>query len=157
MLFRSPARPPTLTLDPANAAYVIYTSGSTGTPKGVVVTHGGLGNFLAAMQEQIALGPDDRLLAVTTVGFDIAALELYLPLLAGAGVVIAPRATVQDPRALARAIRGSGATIMQATPTLWRSVISEDASAGQDLAGLAMLVGGEQLSGELAEIGRAHV
>ena len=100
---RQPATAPVLGLDPEragqHAAYVIYTSGSTGRPKGVVVTHAALGNFLGAMAEQVPLTADDRLLAVTTIGFDIAALELYLPLLHGAAVVIAPRATVQDAEA----------------------------------------------------------
>ena len=82
---------------------MIYTSGSTGTPKGVVVTHEALSNFLGAMGEQPCRStPDDRLLAVTTIGFDIAALELYLPLLAAPASVIAPRETVQDAQALAR-------------------------------------------------------
>ena len=79
---RQPATAPALDLDPRHPAYVIYTSGSTGTPKGVVVSHGSLSNFLGSMAEQVPLTPDDRLLAVTTIGFDIAALELYLPLLA---------------------------------------------------------------------------
>ena len=81
---------------------MIYTSGSTGTPKGVVVSHGALSNFLGSMAEQVRLTPHDRLLAVTTIGFDIAALELYLPLLGGASIVIVPRETVQDAQALAR-------------------------------------------------------
>src|SRR5262249_56168925 len=70
-----------VTLNPHNLAYVIYTSGSTGTPKGVAVTHGGLNNVLLAMREQVPLDRDDRLMAVTTIGFDIAALELFLPLI----------------------------------------------------------------------------
>ncbi len=78
------------TLHAQNPAYVIYTSGSTGRPKGVVVTQGGLTNFLVAMQEHFALEPQERLLAVTTVGFDIAALELFLPVISGARVVIVP-------------------------------------------------------------------
>ena len=98
------------------------------------------------MRQQVPLTPDDRLLAVTTIGFDIAALELYLPLVSGAAVVLAARAMVQDAPALARAIAASGATIMQATPSLWQTL---EGHAGQ-LEGLAMLVGGEALSGELA-------
>src|SRR5262249_6498746 len=83
-----------------NLAYVIYTSGSTGTPKGVAVTHGGLSNVLLAMQEQVLLDRHDRLMAVTTIGFDIAALELFLPLINGAGLAIAAREIVKDPPAL---------------------------------------------------------
>ena len=85
---RQPATAPELALDPHNPAYVIYTSGSTGTPKGVVVEHGALSNLLGSMREQAATLAADRLLAVTTIGFDIAALELYLPLLAGASVAL---------------------------------------------------------------------
>ena len=101
---RQPATAPPLDLDPRHPAYVIYTSGSTGTPKGVVVSHGSLSNFLGSMAEQVPLTPHDRLLAVTTIGFDIAALELYLPLIGGASVVIVPRETVQDAQALAQTI-----------------------------------------------------
>ncbi|HJW10587.1 MAG TPA: condensation domain-containing protein, partial [Albitalea sp.] len=115
---RQPGSAPALRLDPRHPAYVIYTSGSTGTPKGVVVTHGSLSNFLGSMRQQVPLTPQDRLLAVTTIGFDIAALELYLPLLCGASIVIAARHTVQDAAALVRLLGESGATVMQATPTL---------------------------------------
>src|SRR5262249_30608852 len=88
---REPVTAPSLALDAHHPAYVIYTSGSTGTPKGVVVSHEALTNFLLAMQEQVPLSADDRLMAVTTIGFDIAALELFLPLISGAGLVLAPR------------------------------------------------------------------
>src|SRR5262245_5702106 len=145
-----PATAPAVAPDPRNPAYVIYTSGSTGTPKGVTVMHEALSNFLGAMGEQIPLAADDRLLAVTTIGFDIAALELYLPLLHGACAVIAPRETVQDAQALARHIGETGATVMQATPTLWQSLLSDGGAALPDLKDLTMLTGGEALSGELA-------
>src|SRR5207244_2758096 len=88
----NPATAPALRLEAHNTAYVIYTSGSTGTPKGVAVTHGGLRNFLLAMQEPVALDRDDRRIAVTTIGFDIAAVELFLPLISGSRLAIAGRA-----------------------------------------------------------------
>ena len=125
---RQPVTAPALELDPRHPAYVIYTSGSTGTPKGVVVEHGALSNFLSAMRERIPLGGSDRVVAVTTIGFDIAALELYLPLIAGAGVVLAARPTVQDPAALLGLIGASGATLMQATPSLWQALLSHEGS-----------------------------
>ena len=147
---KQPAQPPHLALHPEHPAYVIYTSGSTGTPKGVVVGHGALSNFLHAMAARIGMGAHDRLLAVTTIGFDIAALELYLPLIEGAGVVLAPQQTMQDPGALVRLIRHSGATLMQGTPTLWQALAAEGEQVRGALRGLRMLVGGEALSGGLA-------
>lgn len=106
-------------------AYVIYTSGSTGTPKGVAVTRAGLANLLASMQERIGFEPDDRLLAVTTLGFDIACLELLGPLLAGAAIVLAADSDVKDPRRLARLAHEARASVMQATPTLWDAMLAE--------------------------------
>ncbi|MEZ7154950.1 non-ribosomal peptide synthase/polyketide synthase [Streptomyces sp. MAD19A] len=132
---------------PSLPAYVIYTSGSTGRPKGVVVGHAALVNLLGSFGESLALRPDDRLLAVTTVGFDIAALELYVPLLAGASVVLADQDTVRDPRALAALARDAGVSVMQATPSLWHAVLDEDPAMP---AGLDVLVGGEALPAELA-------
>jgi amino acid adenylation domain-containing protein len=133
-------------LNAQNPAYVIYTSGSTGAPKGVVISQGSLTNFLWAMRALFPLQQHDRLLAVTTIGFDIAALEVFVPLISGARVLIAPRQTVQDPPALARMIKNTGTTILQATPTLWNAVLADN---GQDLSGLRMLVGGEPLSSRL--------
>ncbi|AKN68643.1 siderophore 2,3-dihydroxybenzoate-glycine-threonine trimeric ester bacillibactin synthetase [Streptomyces sp. PBH53] len=131
----------------ASPAYVIYTSGSTGRPKGVVVTAGNLVNFLTAMDRCAGMAPGDRLLAVTTVAFDIAGLELYLPLVSGATVVLATADEVRDTRLLAGLVRASGATVMQATPSLWRSLVDEDPEA---VRGLRVLVGGEALPAPLA-------
>ncbi|WP_420713061.1 amino acid adenylation domain-containing protein [Streptomyces sp. MMG1121] len=132
-------------------AYVLHTSGSTGRPKGVAVTHAGLARLLAAMERHLPLDPADRLLAVTTVSFDIAQLELLLPLLYGAGVVLAAREDVRDPQVLARLVRQHGVTVMQATPSLWAGQVSE---APESIAGLRVLVGGEALPAALA--GRLH-
>ncbi|WP_446048182.1 amino acid adenylation domain-containing protein, partial [Streptomyces olivaceus] len=129
------------------AAYVIYTSGSTGRPKGVVVGHAALVNFLDHMRGLLGLTSDDRLLAVTTVGFDIAALELYVPLLSGGAVVLAGKDTVRDPQALSAELVRTGASVMQATPSLWHALLEE---AGPELSGVRVLVGGEALPAELA-------
>ncbi|NEC17769.1 non-ribosomal peptide synthetase, partial [Streptomyces parvus] len=129
-----------------NTAYVIYTSGSTGRPKGVSVSQGALVNFLTAMQDRFALTGGDRFVAVTTVGFDIAGLELFLPLLHGARVVLAPRDVVRDPVALVSLVRACGATLMQATPSLWQAM----SEAGGVPEGLRVLVGGEALPASLA-------
>ncbi|MFI9366842.1 amino acid adenylation domain-containing protein, partial [Kitasatospora sp. NPDC053057] len=129
-----------------DAAYVIHTSGSTGRPKGVVVPHVALAAHLRGAAERVPLTGGDRLVAVTTVSFDIAALELFLPLVSGGAVVVAPRDVVRDPAALLELVRSSGATVVQGVPSLWRGVLE----AGAWPAAVRMLVGGEALPGELA-------
>ncbi|AJS59351.1 amino acid adenylation domain-containing protein [Paenibacillus sp. IHBB 10380] len=131
---------------PLHPAYVIYTSGSTGKPKGVIVSNEGLTNFLFAMQDQLQLHENDRLMAVTTVAFDISALEIYLPLLSGASIVIAQKVSIQDPPALTRMIEETGTTMMQATPTLWHALVAYDPDKLRDLK---VLVGGEALPSSL--------
>ncbi|MEO3973584.1 amino acid adenylation domain-containing protein [Streptomyces sp. CAU 1734] len=133
---------------PGHPAYVIHTSGSTGDPKGVVVTHAGLIHLLHAFQILLRLTPEDRLLAVTTPSFDIAGLELLLPLLGGAAVVLAGEADQGDPVRLARLLTHHPITVMQATPTLWQSVLD---TGEADLTGVRALVGGEALPGPLAD------
>ncbi|HYH45583.1 MAG TPA: condensation domain-containing protein, partial [Thermoanaerobaculia bacterium] len=123
-----PLAPPTppapiAPVDPGALAYVLYTSGSTGRPKGVEIPHGALVNFLASMSEQPGLGQHDVLLAVTSLSFDIAGLELYLPLLAGARVDLASREVAADGGALLARVWDSGATVLQATPATWRMLI----------------------------------
>lgn len=143
-------------------AYVIHTSGSTGTPKGVAVSRAGLVNLLAAMQDRIGLKAGDRLLAVTTLGFDIACLELLGPLLAGATIVLAASDDVKDPRRLARLAGSSRANVMQATPTLWDALLREmeDMPTRREAMpqpGFRLaLTGGEALSAHLAERLHAH-
>ncbi|MEK5212940.1 non-ribosomal peptide synthetase DhbF [Bacillus sp. FSL R5-0603] len=129
-------------------AYIIYTSGSTGRPKGVVVTQKSLSNFLLSMQEAFSLGEEDRLLAVTTVAFDISALELYLPLISGAQIVIAKKETIREPQILAQMIENFDINIMQATPTLWHALITGEP---EKLRGLRVLVGGEALPSGLLQ------
>ncbi|GAB3897683.1 hypothetical protein GCM10029964_080940 [Kibdelosporangium lantanae] len=128
-----------------NPAYVIYTSGSTGRPKGVVIPHSALTNFVLSMAAQFPLTAEDRLVAVTTIAFDIATLELYVPLISGAGVVVASKDTVLEPRALTALIEETGATIMQATPSLWQVLLDYP-----QLRGLRLLVGGEAVPAGLA-------
>jgi non-ribosomal peptide synthetase component F len=108
---------------PQGLAYVIYTSGSTGRPKGVEVTHASLGTFLHIMAELIAVSSSDTLLAVTTVTFDIAALELFLPLTRGGRVVLAPAGAAGDGNRLRDLIAAHGVTILQATPVTWRVLV----------------------------------
>ncbi|WP_232839380.1 non-ribosomal peptide synthetase [Streptomyces triticisoli] len=143
-----PAHDPGIATPPGRAAYTIYTSGSTGTPKGVVVPHGALTNFLAGMRQTLRLTAADRLAAVTTVAFDIAALELFLPLTTGARVVLADRDHVAAPQALLDLVERSGVTVMQATPAMWQMLALHDV---RRLAGLRVLTGGEALPRPLAD------
>ncbi|MCC2930581.1 amino acid adenylation domain-containing protein [Bacillus sp. LBG-1-113] len=129
-------------------AYIIYTSGSTGRPKGVVVTLKSLSNFLLSMQERFSLNKQDRLLAVTTVAFDISALELFLPLISGASIVVAQKETIREPQALAKMIEYFDITIMQATPTLWHALVTNEP---EKLRELRVLVGGEALPSGLLQ------
>ncbi|MGA3025704.1 MAG: amino acid adenylation domain-containing protein [Bryobacteraceae bacterium] len=128
-------------------AYVIYTSGSTGKPKGVEIEHRALTNFLWSMRREPGISAADRLLAVTTLSFDIAGLELYLPLIAGAEVVIASRDVTRDGRELMSLIERAGITLMQATPTTWKLLLE---AGWPGSPSLKMLCGGEELTRELA-------
>ncbi|SOB88721.1 amino acid adenylation domain-containing protein [Streptomyces sp. 1331.2] len=130
-----------------DAVYTIYTSGSTGRPKGVTVTHGALANFLSSMAQRPALPQGATLVAVTTVAFDIAALELFLPLALGGHVVIATAEESRDPRALAALIRSTRAGALQATPATWRMLQSDDWQPPRDFT---LLCGGEPLPPDLA-------
>ncbi len=106
-----PAHDPAVAVHPEHAAYAIYTSGSTGRPKGVVVRHGALSNFLSSMHERPGLTAQDVLVSVTSLSFDIAGLELYLPLMAGARVVLANEAQARDGQELKTLLSRSGATV----------------------------------------------
>jgi amino acid adenylation domain-containing protein len=133
---------------PNDLAYVIYTSGSTGRPNGVEVEHGNLANFLLTMRERPGLSRRDVLLAVTTVTFDIAGLELWLPLTVGASVIIASRDQVMDAHELLNVLEESKVTAMQATPATWRMLL---AAGWRGNPRLKVLCGGESLSGSLAD------
>ena len=131
----------------SDRAYVLYTSGSTGRPKGVEIEHGALTNFLCSMRHEPGMDEQDVLVAVTTLSFDIAGLELFLPLICGARIELASRETALDGVALARLLAGSAATVMQATPATWR-MLFESGWTGQ--SSLKALCGGEAMGRELA-------
>jgi amino acid adenylation domain-containing protein len=128
-------------------AYVVYTSGSTGKPKGVEIPHVALTNFLCSMQREPGLAATDALLAVTTVAFDIAALEIFLPLVCGAKVVLARAEETVDGRELWALLQRHHITVMQATPVTWQLLL-ESGWHGQPR--LKMLCGGEVLPRKLA-------
>jgi amino acid adenylation domain-containing protein len=142
------ATPEPVQVSPEQAAYVIFTSGSTGTPKGVAVPHRAVVNFLASMAEEPGLSASDTLLAVTTVMFDIAVLELLLPLTKGAKLVIAKTEDVIDGFKLVERLNRGDVTVMQATPTLWDMVLT---AGFQPRDGFRMLCGGEPLPADLAQ------
>jgi amino acid adenylation domain-containing protein len=131
-----------------NLAYVIYTSGSTGKPKGVAIPHSAVVNFLKSMQHQPGITESDVLLAVTTISFDIAALELYLPLITGARLVLATREVASDGRLLKELINTVGVTVMQATPASWRILLAAQWNGSPQLK---ILCGGEGLTRDLAQ------
>ena len=138
-------------LDPATSdtdtTYVIYTSGSTGKPKGVVLPQRAVCNFLASMKREPGLTASDRLLAVTTLSFDIAVLELMLPLTVGARVVLAQREDAMDGEVLARMMSEHGINVMQATPTTWHMLLDAAWTAPRPFKALC---GGEALPPSLA-------
>lgn len=136
-------------VDADSLAYVLYTSGSTGEPKGVRILQRNLVNFLRAMREAPGFGHDDAICAATTLSFDIAALELYLPLLCGGCVVIADDSEHRDPEALSRLIARRGCTVLQTTPSLL--ALLHEVGRDDVLQPLKLLVGGEALPPALAE------
>ncbi|MCW1912297.1 amino acid adenylation domain-containing protein [Luteolibacter sp. GHJ8] len=133
---------------PRDAAYIIYTSGSTGKPKGVVVSHGALANFLLSMAEQPGFKEGQSLLAITTVSFDISALEIFLPLVAGGTVDLVPGKTSRDPAALIARITETKPDVMQATPATWKMLMDAGWQGSPDLK---ILCGGEAMDLPLAK------
>ncbi|MDT7041516.1 non-ribosomal peptide synthetase [Candidatus Nitronereus thalassa] len=138
---------PDVAISSGTPAYVMYTSGSTGQPKGVLISHRALANFMHAMQHEPGLGIHDRLLAVTNLSFDISILELFLPLVVGAQVVLASRETSADGNKLNRLLEESRATVMQATPTTWQLLVQ---AGWMPTKGFRAFCGGEALSRALA-------
>ncbi|OYE00557.1 non-ribosomal peptide synthetase [Nostoc sp. 'Peltigera membranacea cyanobiont' 232] len=140
-----PPENPITDVQSINLAYVIYTSGSTGKPKGVQISHKSVSNFLSAMQQRPGITEQDTLLAVTTISFDIAALEIFLPITVGACLVIARRDVTLDGRELFDLLVKSKATIMQATPATWRLLLDSN----YQFSDLKILCGGEALPWDL--------
>lgn len=135
-------------VDQSDLAYLLYTSGSTGKPKGVQVTHKNLVNFLYSMAQEPGITETDRLLSITTISFDIAGLELFLPLLKGAELIISNDETVRDGRIMLSLIKDENITMIQATPTTWQMLLD---SGWEEPLPIKALCGGEALPLALAK------
>jgi amino acid adenylation domain-containing protein len=120
-----PTQAPEFVAEPARPAYVLHTSGSTGRPKGVVVPHQGIANRVRWLAHRHRLGPADRVLLKTTVGFDAAGLELFSPLVSGAALVLAPDGAERDPATLLAAVADHGVTVLQGVPSVYRRLVDE--------------------------------
>ncbi|MFH7000353.1 amino acid adenylation domain-containing protein [Flavobacterium sp. FlaQc-57] len=142
-----PATPLPATVSNKTVAYIMYTSGSTGKPKGVTVTHKNLVNFLYSMALEPGINAEDKLLSITTISFDIAGLELFLPLIKGATVVFADYETIRDGQLLRDVLQKKEITILQATPTTWQLLLD---SGWETPLALKALCGGEAMPLNLA-------
>jgi len=143
----SPNSPEITPSSPDDLAYIIYTSGSTGKPKGVQVKHQGLVSLFDPKSRMPGLAPGDRLLAITTISFDIATLDMLMPLSSGATLVVADRYAAGDPFELARLLESHDVTYLQATPFTWRLLANSGWTGKHDLR---MVSGGEALPRDLA-------
>lgn len=142
-----PVTDPEVAVSGDDLVYILYTSGSTGMPKGVQIAHHNLVNFLISMQREPGITADDKLLAVTTISFDIAGLELFLPLLTGAEIVLADTEASKDGRTLLDIIKKEKVTVMQATPYTWRIMLE---AGWNKSTPIKVICGGEALPMELA-------
>jgi len=136
------AAEPNAAINGESLAYILYTSGSTGKPKGVQIKHHNLVNFLLSMQNEPGMNADDKILAVTTISFDIAGLELYLPLICGAELFLSNSETSKDGRLLLDLVKGEKITFMQATPYTWRMMLE---AGWENFLPIKILCGGEAL------------
>ncbi|SFR98106.1 non-ribosomal peptide synthetase [Anaeromicropila populeti] len=134
-------------IEPDDLAYILFTSGSTGNPKGIMISHGALANFLISMAECPGCNNTDYILALTTICFDIAGLEMYLMLIAGGTVEILSDAIAKDGIRLLEKLENSKTTILQATPATWQMLL---AAGWKDKKNIKVLCGGEALTRELA-------
>ncbi|PHQ26364.1 hypothetical protein CLH62_01835 [Marinobacter guineae] len=134
---------------PDDLAYLIFTSGSTGRPKGVPITRAAMVNFLLAMSRRPGIHSGDRVMALTTISFDISVLELFLPLMVGATMYLVPKPDSLDPRRLSAIIQDNNLTLLQATPATWRMLLEHGWTPDRSQK---ILSGGEPLTIELAKL-----
>jgi len=132
-------------------AYVLYTSGSTGKPKGVMVKQKGVVNVTTWFADQLKLSPSSRVLALTTLCFDISVLEVFMPLIRGATLVLAKSSTQKNPFRLLEYLEEAKVTVMQATPTTYEMML---ATGWKGDASIDFLVGGEAFRPSLTPLSR---
>ena len=147
IIAQQPSSNPDIVVSPQQLAYIIYTSGSTGQPKGVMIEGRSLVNVLVSLQQQLSITATDKLLAITTIAFDIAALEIFLPLISGARVVLTQQTALVNPGIIASVIEKHQITVIQATPATWRLLFASGWKGKEDLK---ILCGGEALNKTLA-------
>ncbi|MFK8104082.1 MAG: amino acid adenylation domain-containing protein, partial [Saprospiraceae bacterium] len=147
-LEHAPKDEPTVQRTPQDLSYLIYTSGSTGQPKGVMIEQQGLVSFLWAIQEILQMKPEESFLAISTYSFDIAYLEMYLPLLLGAKVILAPAEIKMDGQQLQALIAKTKPNYLQATPANWQLLLD---SGWKNEEGLDILCGGEAIKEKLKQ------
>ena len=135
-------------IDPDDLAYTIYTSGTTGKPKGVRITHRSLLNLICSVWQKLEFDESDRTLATAPISFDIATMDMFLPICSGGTLVIASRPDSMDPYRLAELMREHDITRFQATPATWRLLVN---SGWNGKSNLKILCGGEAISRELAD------
>jgi amino acid adenylation domain-containing protein len=135
-----------ITFRPRNNVYVLYTSGSTGKPKGVVIQHSSLVSFLTAMSRMFRLKRKDTFFAITPISFDISALEIYLPLISGAKLLLANEESKINPSKISQVLNTAKVTIMQATPATWQMLVD---SGWRNTSHITIISGGEALSSNL--------
>lgn len=138
---------PPMMADSGSPAYIRYTSGSTGNPKGVVIRQLSIVNLISSFQRILNFSSTDKLLAVTTISFDISELEIFLPLVSGASIYLASRDEAVDVRLLAKIIETKNISTMQATPATWRAMLDMGWIGNQNLT---VLCGGEALTSDVA-------
>ncbi|GAA3602982.1 non-ribosomal peptide synthetase [Kineosporia mesophila] len=148
-----PGTPVTARSAPSDIAYVLFTSGSTGEPKGVEISHAAAANTIDALNRYFGVGPDDRVLTVSALEFDLSVYDVFGLLSAGGTLVVLPQEHRADPVAWHRAVRQHGVTVWNTVPAVFDLLLR--AAQGSPLPLRTVLLGGDRVSGDLPT--RLHV